>query len=82
MPAQNPIRCQSKSACEEFREAAIQNETINGRTPARPELTTSTIRPDFTETTTTPIRRNLPEGRSDPSINVQNTKMNFSVFEF
>ena len=64
VPAQNPIRCQSKTACEEFRIAAIANNTNEGRAPARPEQTTSTPtpRPDFTEITTTPIRRNLREG--------------------
>ena len=77
-PAQNPIRCQSKKACEEFK----ANSTREGRSepvPERPdpEQTTSnpiTNRPFteatttksivFPETTTTPIKRiNPDEGR-------------------
>ena len=74
-PAQNPIRCQSKKACEEFK----ANSTREGRSepvPERPdpEQTTSnpiTNRPFteatttksivFPETTTTPIKRINPE---------------------
>ena len=79
-PAQNPIRCQSKKACEEFK----VNSTREGRSepvPERPdpEKTTSnpiTNRPFteattsnsvvFPESTTTPIKRiNPSEGRLD-----------------
>ena len=74
-PAQNPIRCQSKKACEEFK----ANSTREGRSepvPERPdpEQTTSnpiTNRPFteatttksivFPETSTTPIKRINPE---------------------
>ena len=82
-PAQNPIRCQSKKACEEFK----VNSTREGRSepvPERPdpEKTTSnpiTNRPFteatttksvvFPESTTTPIKRiNPSEGKIDSQL--------------